>query len=225
MNSEIFLLTLTLGLYGLGTWIYNKTRLSLLHPLITSGAALILFLYFSGIPYATYQEATRIIDFMLGPSVVALGYALYHQAAHLKANFISIFVSISVGSIVGVFSVVGIMKLFGSSPTLIASLAPKSVTTPIAMAVSTELGGIGSLTAVIVVLTGILGSVIAPSLFKLFGITSPVAQGLALGASSHGAGTGRAIEMGATEGAMAGLAMGLMGLITALLTPILSFFI
>lgn len=162
---------------------------------------------------------------MLGPSVVALGYLLYRQTAHLKANIVSILVSVGVGSIVGVASVIGILKIFNSSPTIVASLIPKSVTTPIALAISDQLGGLGSLTAVIVIITGIFGSLIAPYLFKLFHITSPIAQGLALGASSHGAGTGRAIDIGVLEGAMAGLGMGLMGLITALLSPLLSLFL
>ena len=161
-----------------------------------------------------------MIHFMLGPSVVSLGYILYQQVGHLKGNVISIMVAITVGAMVGIASIVGIGHLLGVKQTLIASLAPKSVTTPIAMELAGNNGGVPGLTAVIVVCAGILGSIIGPPIMKLMGIKSPVAKGLAMGASSHGIGTAAAIQMGAIEGALSGLAIGIMGLITSLLLPL-----
>lgn len=219
LDSEIFLLTLTLGVYALANYIFVRTKIALLHPLITSATVIILLLYFCDIPYSKYQSATRMIDFLLGPSVVALGWALYLQVSHMKANMVTIATSMVVGCVVGVGSVIGILLVFGSPHEIIASLAPKSVTTPIAIAISKSSGGIEALTAVIVVFTGIFGSIIAPYIFKILGTDSKIAQGLSLGGAAHGAGTGRALELGAVQGAMAGLAMGLMGLITALLAP------
>lgn len=219
LDSQIFLLTLTLGLYVLANYLFRRTKIALLHPLITSATAIIALLYLCDIPYQKYQQATYMIDFLLGPSVVALGYALYRQVSHMKANMVTILVSMVVGCVVGVGSVVGILLIFGSPHEIIASLMPKSVTTPIAISVSKNAGGIEALTAVIVVVTGIFGSIAAPYVFKIMGIQSKIAQGLALGGAAHGAGTGRALELGAVQGAMAGLAIGLMGLITALLAP------
>ena len=163
-----------------------------------------------------------MIHFMLGPSVVALGYILYQQVGHLKGNVISIMVAITVGAMVGIASIVGIGHLLGVKQALIASLAPKSVTTPIAMELAGNNGGVPGLTAVIVVCAGILGSIIGPPIMKLMGVKSPVAKGLAMGASSHGIGTAAAIQMGAIEGALSGLAIGIMGLITSLLLPLFS---
>lgn len=220
LDSEIFLLTLTLGTYALASYLFRRTNIALLHPLITSAAVIILLLYLLDIPYTRYQESTYIIDFLLGPSVVALGYALYRQSSHMKANMVTILSSMVVGCVVGVGSVIGILLLFGSPHDIIASLMPKSVTTPIAISISQNAGGIEALTAVIVVLTGIFGSIAAPYIFKLMGIDSKIAQGLALGGAAHGAGTGRALELGAVQGAMAGLAIGLMGLLTALAAPL-----
>lgn len=219
LDSEIFLLTLTLGTYALGNYLFRRTRIALLHPLITSASAIIALLYLLDIPYSRYQESTYMIDFLLGPSVVALGYALHRQSSHMRANMVTIFTSMTLGCVVGMGSVIGILMLFGAPHEVIASLMPKSVTTPIAIEISKNAGGIQALTAVIVVLTGILGSVLGPYTLKILGINSKIAQGLALGAAAHGAGTGRALELGAIQGAMAGLAIGLMGLLTALLAP------
>ena len=181
---------------------------------------LIVLLMYLDVSYDTFKSGSRMIHFMLGPSVVSLGYILHQQVAHLKGNVISIMVAITVGAMIGIGSIIGIGQLLGAHQTLIASLAPKSVTTPIAMELSGNTGGIPGLTAVIVVCAGILGSIIGPPIMKLMGIKSPVAKGLAMGASSHGIGTAAAIQMGAIEGALSGLAIGIMGLITALLLPL-----
>lgn len=225
LSSQIFLLVFTIGIYAAALWLFNRTRFGLLHPILTSAAVIIIFMSLLGIEYDSYADATRIIDFMLGPSVVALGYALYKQREHLKANSISIISAISIGSLVSILSVVGVIRLMGASPTVESSLIPKSVTTPIAISISERLGGVPSLTAFVVIITGIFGAVIAPPLLKRIGVESPIARGLAMGSAAHGIGTARAFEMGALEGAISGLAIGLMGLITALLAPIVDMII
>ncbi|MDE5945494.1 MAG: LrgB family protein, partial [Rikenella sp.] len=215
VGSQIFLLTFTIGVYVLSLWLFRRTRVGLLHPLLTSAAVIIVFLLVTGISYEHYHNATALIDFMLGPSVVALGYALYRQVEQLRANAVSIVTSVVVGSVVGIVSVVLIIRLFGAGRAIEASLVPKSVTTPIAMSIAERSGGIGSLTAIVVVFTGIFGSIVGPFVLRKLKITSRIAKGLALGSAAHGVGTARAMEMGAVEGAVSGLAIGLMGLITA----------
>ena len=177
-------------------------------------------LKWAGIDYDTFFHGSYIINFMLGPSVVALGYVLYEQIGYLKGKVLSITSSIIVGSFVGIVSVILICKLMNVDHSVIASLEPKSVTTPIAMSLSARSGGIPSLTAVTVVLCGILGGIIGPFILRKLHVRSKVAQGLALGAAAHGLGTARAIELGAVEGAISGLAIGMMGIMTSLLIPL-----
>jgi len=150
---------------------------------------------------------------------------LYEQIQYLKGNVISILTSVFVGAIVGIVSVIAIGELMGADAALVATLEPKSVTTPIAMGIAEKSGGIPSLTAVIVVAVGIFGSIVGPFVMKVLGIESRIAKGLALGASSRGVGTSVAIQIGAVEGALSGLAIGLMGIMTAILVPVISFII
>ena len=221
-QSEVFTIMFVVGLYLINIKIYRRVRFPLLHPVLFTIIELVVVLMALNIPYSTFQPGSRMIHFMLGPSVVSLGYILYQQVAHLKKNAISIVLAITVGAVIGIASIVGIGHLLGVKQALIASLAPKSVTTPIAMELAGNNGGIPGLTAVIVVCAGILGSIIGPPIMKLMKIKSPVAKGLALGASSHGIGTAAAIQMGAIEGALSGLAIGIMGLITSILLPLFS---
>lgn len=223
VHSEIFDLALVVGTYIAATILYKKTHLSILHPLLTSIFVIIVILEFLDIEYASFQQGSHLIHFMLGPSVVALGYVLFEQMKYLKGNVVSILTSVFVGAIVGIISVIVIGKLMGADQSLIATLQPKSVTTPIAMGISEKNGGIPSLTAVIVVAVGIFGSIVGTAVMKVLGIESRIAKGLALGASSHGVGTAAAIQLGAVEGALSGLAIGLMGIMTAILVPVISY--
>lgn len=223
VHSEIFVLALVVGTYIAATILYKKTHLSVLHPLLTSIFVIIVILEFLDVEYASFQQGSHLIHFMLGPSVVALGYVLFEQMKYLKGNVVSILTSVFVGAIVGIISVIVIGKLMGADQSLIATLQPKSVTTPIAMGISEKNGGIPSLTAVIVVAVGIFGSIVGPAVMKVLGIESRIAKGLALGASSHGVGTAAAIQLGAVEGALSGLAIGLMGIMTAILVPVISY--
>ena len=180
---------------------------------------IIVVLEVLGIQYESFQQSSHLIHFMLGPSVVALGYVLYEQIQYLKGNVVSILTSVFVGAIVGIVSVIIIGKLMGADQALIATLQPKSVTTPIAMGIAEKAGGIPSLTAVVAL--GSFGSIVAPTVMRVLGIDSHIAKGLALGASSHGVGTAAAIQIGAIEGALSGLAIGLMGIMTAVLVPVI----
>lgn len=219
-ESTEFILLLIFGSYLLGQWVFKKTRIGVFHPMIISIAIIIAFLKITDIPYQTFEQGSQFVSFMLGPSVVALGYILYEQLAYLKGNVVSILTSIFIGSLVGIMSVILLAKLTGADQMLIHSLEPKSVTTPIAMSIAEQSGGNVSLTAVIVLFCGIFGSIIGPPILRLLGIKSSVAKGLAMGASAHGVGTAKAMEMGVIEGALSGLAIGLMGVMTALLIPI-----
>ena len=218
-SSEVFLLTLVLGTFLLGVYIYKKTKISIFQPLVISTVLVIVFLKITGISYETFYYQTRILNFMLGPCVVSLGYVLYEQMEHIKGNVVSIFTAIVVGSIVGIVSVMLIAKGFGVDKVLIASLAPKSVTTPIAMSVVERTGGVPTLAAAFVVICGVFGGIVGPVILRKIGVKSKIAQGLAMGASAHALGTARALQMGAIEGAISGLAIGIMGIVTALLIP------
>lgn len=225
MIREIFMnvpmmLVLTIGSYLLGLWVKQKSRLSLLHPFLICIPVIISILTILDIPCDFYMEGNKMIEFMLGPSVVALGLLLYDHIGTIRKNMLSILVSVSVGSLTGIGSVYLLCRIFSLDDMFIKSLEPKSVTTPIAMDLSAILGGNISLTAVSVVLCGFIGAVFGPLVLKLFHIRTPVARGLAMGCAAHGLGTSRAIENSAIEGAVSGLAIALMGLATAVFTPL-----
>lgn len=220
-TMQPFTLTFVIGIYLAAVWLYKKTRLSLLHPVLTSILVIITILSLLQVEYAAFEQGSFLIDFMLGPSVVALGYALYEQVKLIRRNMLSILTAIVTGSVIGIVSVVFIARWMGADEIIIASMEPKSVTTPIAIAISARFGGLPPLTAVVVVVTGIFGAVVGPFVLDKTGIRSKIARGLAMGSSAHGIGTARAIEMGAIEGAISGLSIGLMGLATAIIIPIL----
>ena len=224
MNTPAMLL-LTLGAYLLGLWVRKKSGLALLHPFLISIPVIITVLKLADIPCGFYIESNRLIDFLLGPSVVSLGLLLYDNRHIVWKNFAGIMTSVVVGSVVGVASVFILCRLFGLNDIFIMSLEPKSVTTPIAMDISESIGGNVSLTAVSVVLCGFVGAVLGPLLISLLKIKSPVARGLGMGCASHCLGTARAVEMGAVEGAVSGLSIALMGIATALIIPLFDFLI
>jgi len=219
ISSEVFLLMFAMGTFLFGVFLYKKTKISLLQPLLISMIIIIPFLKVTGIDYPTFFKQTRLLNFMLGPSVVALGYVLYEQIEQIRGNVLSILTAVFAGSLVGILSVVLIAKMLGADHILIASLAPKSVTTPIAISLSEKSGGIPALTTAFVVICGIFGGLVGPVILRKLGIKSNIAKGLAMGSASHALGTVRALEMGAVEGAISGLAIGIMGIMTALLIP------
>jgi len=216
------MIALTLGAYLLGTWLKKKSGIALLHPLFICIPAIITVLVVFDIPCDYYLECNRIVSFILGPCVVALGVKLYEHRRIVTENLSAISAAVIVGSIVSVVSVIALGRLCSLPSQMILSLEPKSVTTPIAMDIVETLKGNPSLAAVTVVLSGFVGNVIGPAIMNLLRIKSPLARGAALGCSSHGLGTARAIEEGAIEGAVSGLCIALMGVVTAFIVPLIN---
>ncbi len=224
LHSEAFILGLTVFCFWLGTIINKRFQKPYTSPILLAILFLIPILLLLDIDYQTYEKNTHIITFLLGPVVVSLGYYLHKHVAAIKKNLVPILITIFIGSLVGVLSVIGICKLFNAPTEIITAMEPKSVTMPIALGISARSHGILSLTAVSVAICGIFGSVIGPWLLDKLKIKSPIARGLAMGAAAHGVGTGRAMQMGKIEGAVAGMAIGLMGVMTAIIIPILETF-
>ena len=219
LSNNIVLLALTFGVYYGARQLQKWTGWVVLNPILVTIAVLIVFLKLTGISYDTYQEGGRYIDFWLKPAFVALGVPLYQHLGQIRRQFVPIIVSQLVGCLVGLVSVVLIARWMGASREVIISLAPKSVTTPIAMEVCSAAGGIPSLTAAIVVCVGLLGAVFGFKMLEVWHVRNPYSQGLGLGAASHAVGTSRAMEKGDTYGAYASLGLILNGVLTALLTP------
>ncbi|WP_205741217.1 LrgB family protein [Geofilum rhodophaeum] len=220
-----FTLAFVIGIYLASVALYRRTRLGLLHPVLTSMLVIIGVLYVLDVDYEAFRQGSFLIDFMLGPSVVALGYVLYEQVRLIRRHLVSMLTAVSVGSLVGIVSVTLIARWLGADEQVVSSLQPKSVTTPIALGISERFGGIPPLTAVVVVVVGVFGAVVGPFVLDKTGVRSKIARGLAMGSSAHGGGTSRAIEMGAVEGAISGLSIGLMGVATALLMPLVRLFL
>lgn len=219
LENKFFLLALTFGAFFASKSLQKKTGWVLLNPILLTIAVLILFLKFTGISYETFNEGGHLIEFWLRPAVVALGVPLYLQLEMIKKQLLPIIVSQLAGCLVGVVSVVLIAKLMGATPEVICSLAPKSVTTPIAMEVSDATGGIPSLTAAVVVMVGLFGAVFGFKVLALGRVGSPIAQGLSIGTATHAVGTSTAMEVSRKYGAYAGLGLTMNGILTALLTP------
>lgn len=220
ISSTPAMLLLVIGSYFIGTLLYRRLRSAWVHPIAVSMVLVIATLLLLGIDYPTFKQGTAFLDFLLGPTVVALGYLLYEQMAHLRGREIIIFVATIAGGVVGIAGVVLLGNLFHLDAALIASLQPKSATMPIALPLSQQWGGIESVTAIVVFFTGLIGSLVGPWILEKCRITNPIARGLALGSASHGIGTSRAIELGALEGAVSGLAIGLTGVTISLLIPL-----
>jgi predicted murein hydrolase (TIGR00659 family) len=219
LENKYLLLALTFGAFALFKGVQKKTGWVLLNPILLTIATLILFLKVSDISYETYSEGGELIAFWLKPAVVALGVPLYLQLEMIKKQLLPILLSQLVGCLVGVVSVVLIAKGLGASTDVICSLAPKSVTTPIAMEVSNATGGIPSLTAAVVVMVGLFGAVFGFRVLDMGRVKSPIAQGLSMGTASHAIGTSAAMEVSKKYGAYASLGLTLNGILTAILAP------
>ncbi len=218
-ENKFFLLALTFGLFFFSKLLQKKTGIVLLNPILLTIAVLIIFLKMTGVSYETYNEGGHLIEFWLKPAVVALGVPLYLQLETIRKQLIPIILSQLAGCIVGVISVVLIAKYMGASKEIIYSLAPKSVTTPIAMEVTKTLGGIPSLTAAVVVCVGLLGAILGFRTMKITHIASPIAQGLSMGTAAHAVGTSAAMDISSKYGAYASLGLTVNGIFTALFTP------
>ena len=218
--NQAFWLCVTLLAYQAGIVVYRKSGyLTIFSPFVIAVAILMPLLLVSHTPYETYFSGAQFVHFLLGPATVALAVPLFDQRLRLAKLWAPIFIGVFIGCTVGIASTILLGVVFGASFESIMSMAPKSVTTPIAMGISEKMGGIADFTAGIVVLTGIVGALITMPLFKLFRIKKSYIQGFALGVAAHGMGTSRAFQINDKAGAFSGLAMGLAGLVTAFLAP------
>lgn len=222
INSVFFGALLSLAGYELGLILKKKFKLAIFNPLLIASVSVIAVLFLMDIDYKSYNEGGKYLSYLLTPATVSLAVPLYEQLELLKKNLKAVAAGIISGVIASVFGVFALCKLFGMNHQQYVTLLPKSITTAIGMGVSEELGGIVTITVAVIVITGVLGNVIADLVYKIFHIDEPVAKGLALGTASHAIGTAKAMELGMTEGAMSSLAIAVAGLLTAVLAPVFS---
>ena len=221
-TSPLLGLTATLLAYQAAHWLWRKAGMTpLLNPVLVSILLIAGFLMLTGIEYRTYFDGAQFVHFLLGPATVALAIPLYRQTRLLMRSLTAVAVGLLTGATVAAASAMGLAWALGATERTVLSLAPKSATAPIAMAVSESIGGVPSLTAVLAILTGITGSVIAVWVLDAVKVRNEAARGLAIGTAAHGIGTARAIQLGEVTGAFSGLAMGLTALATTALVPLL----
>jgi predicted murein hydrolase (TIGR00659 family) len=219
--SPLLGLTATLLAYQFAYALYARSRFNpLANPVAIAVAILVLLLTLTGTPYQTYFDGAQFVHFLLGPATVALAIPLYQQFDKLRRNWFAFLAGAVLGSAAAIATAMGIAWTLGASRVTILSLAPKSVTTPIAMGIAEKTGGLPTLTAVLVIATGILGATLARGILNLMNINEHSIRGFALGVTAHGIGTARAFQVSEEAGAFSGLAMGLSGVLTALLLPL-----
>ena len=213
-NSVFFGAVLSLAAYETGLLLKKKFKMAILNPLLIGTICVMAVLMIFKVDYKKYNESAKYISYLLTPATVCLAVPLYEQMSLLKKNFRAVAVGIVSGVLASLVSVLALSRIFGLSHELYVTLLPKSITTAIGMGVSEELGGIVTITVAVIIITGILGNVIAELVCKIFRIQNPIAKGLALGTASHAIGTAKAMEMGPVEGAMSSLAIAVAGLLT-----------
>ena len=221
MDNIFLLLTITFAVYYGASIIRKKTGVVFLNPILITIAVMICYLKLFDISFETYNEGGKYIEFWLKPAIVALGVPLYKHLESIKRYFIPIFLSQLAGCIVGIVSVIVIADLMGATNDVIISLAPKSVTTPIAIEISSTLGGIQSLTAAVVVCVGILGAVIGYKTMSVVKLSDDISKGLAIGTASHAVGTAAAMEISPVHGVYATLGLIINGILTSIFAPII----
>ncbi|MEI2263804.1 CidB/LrgB family autolysis modulator [Erwinia sp. CGal63] len=221
MSDIWWSLPLTLLVFFCARWLATKVKLTLFNPLLISVAAIIPLLLLLQMPYARYFQGSAILNQLLQPAVVALALPLYEQLHQIRARWKSIIGVCFIGSMTAMISGTAIALWMGATPQIAATIMPKSVTTPIAMAVSATLGGIPAISAICVLIAGVLGAVFGHMVLNLFKIRSKSSRGLAIGNASHALGTARSSEVDYQEGAWSSLALVLCGIITSLLAPFL----
>lgn len=220
--SPLLGLTITLLAYQGAYWLYRRANFNpLLNPVLLAIIMLVAALKFTHTPYQTYFDGAQFVHFLLGPATVALAVPLYAQFDRLRALLLPLGGALLAGSLTAIISVLGIGWLLGAGETTLLSLAPKSVTAPIAMGISEKIGGIPSLTAVLVIMTGVSGAMMAKYVLDALRIRDHGVRGFAVGIAAHGIGTARAFQISEQAGAFAGLGMGLNGLLTAILMPLM----
>ncbi|MDE6324190.1 MAG: LrgB family protein [Paramuribaculum sp.] len=214
-RTPLALITLTFLVYWGASWLRRRTGLALLNPMIVTIGLLIVFLRLTGISFGEYYEGGKMIEFWLKPAIVALGLPLFYELKNIRRQFMPLFLTEVAGSLTGIISVVLIAKLLGATPDVIRSLAPKSVSTPIAIEITAQLGGIPALTSAIVVIVGMIGAVMGLKVMEMGNVKSPVSKSLSMGTAAHVIGTNRISEYGARYGAYSTLGLILNGILTA----------
>ncbi|AKX45450.1 hypothetical protein AKN87_10375 [Thiopseudomonas alkaliphila] len=216
----LFGVSLTLLAYQIALTLYEKTKWIIFQPVLVSCVIIISILVTFNIDYAAYKEGTFLLSVLLGPATVALAIPLYLNLKRIRQVFWPTIFTLLVGGSLATVLGVGLAWLFGAEPFILSTMAPKSVTSPIAMLVADEIGGSASLAAVFVMITGIVGAMVGVELLRLFNVTHPAAVGLTMGITAHAVGTARSLQEGEEQGAFAALAMSIMGLLTAVLMPL-----
>lgn len=221
INSPMMGIALSLICFEIGLFIHRKTKLSILNPILICVPLIILAMSGLHMSLDQFNKGGSLITFFLGPATVVLAVPLYKKLDLVKKYAIPIVLGVTVGCITAILSIYGFCKLLGLQDQLTFSLVPKSITTPIGIEVSKTIGGIPAITVSAIIITGIIGAVVAPAVCKVFRIKDEVAVGISIGTASHAIGTTKAIEMGETQGAMSGLAIGVAGLLTSFLAPLI----
>lgn len=219
LNTPCFHICLTLFVWLLARELQKWTKFTWLNPVMVSIVVIIIFLKATGVSYHDYEGNTSFISFWLAPSVIALGYAIHQQMGAIKSDIRRILLALFTGSVVGIVSVVLLAWFFGASELTMISLAPKSVTTPIAIETSRQMGGVPPLTVAFVIVVGVFGALSGPLFLKLIGVKGAHAIGLSMGASSHALGTATIGEKGPQYSAYGGVGMAITGAITAVIAP------
>lgn len=222
IESPFLWITLTIGIFIFAGKLHEKWPIPLFNPLLFTIFSIIILLVFMNIPYETYQSGGKLIGIFVTPATVALAIKLEKNFIYLKKYYRAILTGIISGVILHTLMIFIFALVFNFDTQMVGTLFPKSITTAIAVGVSESLGGVVSLTVAVVVFTGIVGSVIGPTILRLAKVDNPVAQGVAFGSSAHAMGTAKAIEMGEIQGAMSSLSIVLTGIVVVLLTPIVS---
>lgn len=217
-NSPYFGISVSIFCYWVGWKLQKKTGWPIFNPLLVGIILVVAILVVFDIPYEYYSEGGDIIDMLLGPATACLGVSIYAQFDILKEHWLPILVGCLCGAAAGLGSVYGLCRLLGMEELLTTSLLAKSVTTPIAVSVTQALGGLPAITVMAVVISGIFGSIVAPAMIKMFRIKDPMVAGVSIGTCAHGGGTAKAVQLGETEGAMSGLAIGIAGIWTVIIS-------
>ena len=219
-NSVFFGVFISIITYEIGVLIKKKLKLAIFNPLLISIALIIVFLLAFHIKYNVYESGAQCLSYFLTPATVALAVPLYEQIEPLKKNWKAIVAGILSGALTSALCVLAVALIFQLDHKQYVTLLPKSITTAIGMGLSEELGGIVTITVAVIVVTGVIGTMFAESICKLFHITDPVAKGIGIGSASHAMGTAKAMEMGEIEGAMSSLSIAVSGLLTVVVSII-----
>lgn len=220
IHHPLFGVGITLAAYQMALAAYERTRWFFLQPVLVSMAVLIAVLLACGLSYQEYRDSTFLLSVLLGPATVALAVPLFLNLRRIRQLFWPVLLTLLVGGVVATVLGVGLAWLFGAERMMLMTLAPKSVTSPIAMLVAEQIGGVAALAAVFVLITGVIGAICGPELLRRIGVRHAAAQGFALGITAHAIGTARALQEGDECGAFAALGMSLMGMVTAVALPL-----